>query len=116
MPTNLERTLPRRAYVSDDFFSRERERIFCRQWFCAGREASVANPGDYRAIDVAGESVVLVRGSDGVLRGFYNVCRHRGSQLVAPSEGGGCFGKTIRCPYHSWTYELDGSLRTAPFL
>lgn len=115
MPTNLERTLPRAAYVSDEFFARERERILARQWFCVGRLESLTAPGDYCAVDVAGESIVVVRGKDGALRAFYNVCRHRGSQLVQPSSNG-CFSGAVRCPYHSWTYDLDGSLRTAPFL
>jgi Rieske 2Fe-2S family protein len=117
MPTNLERTLPREAYVSPEFFSRERERIFFREWFCAGREDEVPRSGDYLALDVAGESILVVRDEDAALHAFYNVCRHRGSQLVMTTErSGGSFAGAIRCPYHSWTYELDGRLRTAPFL
>jgi glycine betaine catabolism A len=113
----LERTLPKRAYVSHEFFSRERERIFYREWFCVGREEQLPGSGDYLHVDIAGESIIIVRAKDGGLRAFYNVCRHRGSRLVmADDPGTGCFGNTIRCPYHSWTYELDGSLRTAPFL
>jgi len=117
MAGGLERTLPRAAYVSDEWFSRERDRIFFAEWFCVGRAERVANVGDYLVVDVAGESVLIVRGKDEKLRAFFNVCRHRGSQLV-PTTGQayGCFGGAIRCPYHSWTYALDGSLRTAPFL
>lgn len=117
MPAGLERTLPRAAYTADDWFARERDHIFFAEWFCAGRAERIANPGDYLVADVAGESILLVRGVDADIRAFYNVCRHRGSQLVpASGEASGSFGKTIRCPYHSWTYDLDGSLRTAPFL
>lgn len=113
----LERTLPRTAYVADEWFARERERIFFAEWFCIGRAEQIAEPGDYLVADVAGESILVVRGKDSQLRAFFNVCRHRGSQLVPTAgEVRGSFGNTIRCPYHSWTYDLDGCLRTAPFL
>jgi Rieske 2Fe-2S family protein len=111
----MERTLQRDFYFSGDIFQREKERIFFREWFCAGREEEVPNPGDYLVLDVAGESVLVVRTSERNLAAHYNVCRHRGSRLVL--EGcKGSFAGGIRCPYHSWTYTLDGSLRTAPFL
>jgi len=86
-----------------------------REWFLACREERVTNPGDFVAIDVAGESVFIVRAKDGTLHAHFNVCRHRGSRLVA-EESSGVLPGAIRCPYHSWTYELDGRLRTAPFL
>jgi glycine betaine catabolism A len=114
-PVGLERTLPREAYLSPDAFARERERIFCREWLCVGRADELAAPGDYVVKDVAGESILLVRTREGELRAHYNVCRHRGSQLV-PDCGAGHFASGIRCPYHSWTYTLEGELRTAPFL
>ena len=114
-PVGLERTLPREAYLSPDAFARERERIFCREWLCVGRADELAAPGDYVVKDVAGESILIVRTREGDLRAFYNVCRHRGSQLV-PDCGAGHFASGIRCPYHSWTYTLEGELRTAPFL
>lgn len=117
MSSGLERTLPRAAYVSDEWFARERDHIFFAEWFCAGRAERIANAGDYQVVDVAGESVLIVRGKDRALRAFFNVCRHRGSQLVPTTgQAHGSFGGSIRCPYHSWTYELDGALRTAPFL
>jgi Rieske 2Fe-2S family protein len=112
---SLERTLPRAYYFDDAIYNRERERIFFRDWFLACRDEQIAVPGDYRCIGVAGESVIIVRGKDGALRAHYNVCRHRGSRLV-PEESCGTFAGGIRCPYHSWTYEFDGRLRTAPFL
>jgi Rieske 2Fe-2S family protein len=115
----LERALPRAAYVDDAVWQRERERLFAHQWFCAAREEDLPGSGDRLAVDVAGESVLLVRDGDEV-RGFYNVCRHRGSTLVDPDPDGapcaGHFAGGIRCPYHSWTYGLDGSLRRAPFV
>ena len=121
----LERSLPGPSFTSQAEFAREREAILFADWFCLGREESLPGPGDYLAADVAGESILVVRGADGgSLAGFYNLCRHRGSRLV-PVAGcqpagdlarSGCAGATIRCPYHGWTYRLDGSLRSAPFL
>jgi glycine betaine catabolism A len=113
--TALERTLHRDHYLSDQLFALERERIFYREWICVAREEEIPNPGDYLSRDVAGESVLLVRTKDGGLAAHYNVCRHRGSRLV-PECGSGSFSGGIRCPYHSWTYTLEGALRTAPFL
>src|SRR6185369_8023494 len=78
----LEPTLPRDAYVSSAIFAAERERIFARAWVLVGREESVRATGDYLDADVLGESLLVVRGDDGVLRAFFNVCRHRGSALV----------------------------------
>ena len=120
----MERTLSREHYLSPELFAREKERIFLREWFQAGREEDVATPGSYLVVDVAGESVLVVRTKEGTLRAYYNVCRHRGCQLVltgtdstgcAP-ELAGSFGSGIKCPYHAWTYTLDGALRTAPYL
>jgi len=110
----MERTLQRDYYFSEDIFQQEKERIFFREWFCAGREEELPDPGDYLVLDVAGESVLVVRTREGRLAAHYNVCRHRGSRLV-PEGCKGSFAGGIRCPYHSWTYTLDGSFRTAPF-
>jgi Rieske 2Fe-2S family protein len=111
----LERTLHRDYYFSEEIFRRERERIFAREWYCVGREAEVSSPGDYVTVDVVGESVLVVRTRDGRLAAHHNVCRHRGARL-APECSRGSFAGGIRCPYHSWTYTLEGALRTAPFL
>lgn len=104
------KTLPGRDYHAADVFERECERIFGRGWYCLGRSETVPNPGDYVTPEVGGERLILLRGKDGLLRAFANSCRHRGTQLL---EGGGTVG-AIRCPYHAWTYELDGRLRVAP--
>ncbi|HEY7684448.1 MAG TPA: aromatic ring-hydroxylating dioxygenase subunit alpha [Gemmatimonadales bacterium] len=122
----LEPTLSRDHYLSPDNYAREKERIFCREWMCIGREEEIPDPGDYLLLEVAGESILLVRSREGTLHGHYNVCRHRGSQLVLgvdpkPRAGpevrpSGAFQSGIRCPYHAWTYQLDGQLRTTPFL
>ena len=122
MRAALEASLPRAYYVSDDVFRLEREKIFHREWFCAGREAELPKVGDYKVLDVAGEGVLVVRSRQGDLRAFYNVCRHRGSALcVAAARGSagdpdGSLAGSIRCPYHSWTYGLDGRLISAPHL
>ena len=118
----LETSLPGPSYTAEREFAREREAVLFADWFCVGREESVPGPGDYLAADVAGESILVVRDAAG-LAGFYNLCRHRGSRLVpvagsqpAASPACGRLGASIRCPYHGWTYGLDGSLRAAPFL
>ena len=122
--TEMMRTLPRSAYLSNDHFALEAEHIFHHEWFMVGRDDAIAAPGDYLHVDVAGESVLIVRSRSGELGAFYNVCRHRGSRLVMqdPPAGGdgvaasGHFKGSIRCPYHAWTYGLNGQLRNAPFL
>jgi Rieske 2Fe-2S family protein len=114
-PRGLQRTLHRDYYRTEAAFARERERIFFREWFCLARAEELGAPGAWLSREVAGESVLLVRLADGGLAAHYNVCRHRGSRLV-PECGQGQFAAGIRCPYHSWTYHLDGRLRTAPYL
>jgi glycine betaine catabolism A len=113
---------PASWYLRPEAFARERERVLYRQWFCAGRADQVQRPGSLVVVDVAGESVLLVRTRAGELRAHYNVCRHRGSQVVpAPPARPGAAPATarkvgsLRCPYHSWTYRLDGELLRAPW-
>ena len=124
-PTALQKSLPSNYYYSADIFLRERERILFSEWFCAAREEQLENAGDHLVLDVAGESVLLVRAKDGEIKAHYNVCRHRGARLVpSPEEPqhegvklqGGVLGATgIRCAYHQWTYALDGKLLNAPY-
>ena len=109
-----QRTLPRRYYVDAGVFAEEQERIFAQRWVCVGRAAELAETGDYVLRTVAGESIIVVRGQDGVVRAFYNVCRHRGTRLC--EAGAGRLSETIQCPYHAWTYTLDGSLIGAPHM
>jgi Rieske 2Fe-2S family protein len=124
-PPVLEPTLPRDAYVSDEQFALERERIYAREWVLVGRVESIAGRGDYLAVDLLGEPLLVVRDERGALNALFNVCRHRGSTVVAhkPPDGAvdgvpvaGHAGTSLRCPYHSWTYALDGSLRAAPHM
>jgi glycine betaine catabolism A len=123
----LERTLPTSWYLDAGVFRTEKERIFCREWIGVCREEELPNPGDSQVLDVLGESVLLVRNREGQLRAFYNVCRHRGSRLCRPSgepvaagrvalAGGITAGRLIVCPYHRWSYDLNGTLVAAPHL
>ena len=103
------RTLPPQAYFSPEIHELEIERVFRRNWLCIGRVDQAANPGDYMALDVAGEPIVMVRDKKSELRVLSNVCRHRWMKVC---DGAG--NKTsFVCPYHAWTYELDGRLRGA---
>jgi len=108
------RTLPGRYYTSPEIFAEEVERIFARRWVCVGRAAELSEPGDYFLADVAGESVIMLRDQGGTLRAHYNVCRHRGTRLC--EERRGRLSETIQCPYHAWTYTLDGQLIGAPHM
>src|SRR5262249_32296016 len=121
----LERTLPTSWYRSDEVFRAERERIFFREWIAVCREEELPAPGDHRVLDVLGESILLVRNKEGRIRAFYNVCRHRGSRLCRTAEEqaalkvslpGGISAGRIVCPYHQWTYDLNGALIAAPHL
>jgi len=112
LPVDLASTLTPAAYTSDEFFDLERERVFGRGWVGAACASEVAEAGDTVVAELAGRSAIVVRGQDGVLRAFENVCRHRGSRLLEP---GRCrLAKHIKCPYHSWAYALDGRLLGTP--
>jgi glycine betaine catabolism A len=113
-PFGSSRTLPAEAYRSADLFAWERREIFARTWMCLGRTEDLVAPGQLRAVSVIGEEVLLARDGDGRTHTFSNVCRHRGHPLLEVGEP--VAARQIRCPYHSWTYRLDGSLRTAPTL
>src|ERR1700736_7086835 len=78
---SLQKSLPSSYYRSEETFSREKERIFFTEWFCAGREEQLPNPGDYLVLDIVGESILVVRTKDGSLKAHYNLCRHRGARL-----------------------------------
>jgi Rieske 2Fe-2S family protein len=105
------RTLLGRYYTSPEIFERERERVFARRWVCVGREEQLPDTGSFFVADVAGESLVIVRDVAGALHALFNVCRHRGSRVC--EQASGRFKGSIVCPYHAWTYGLDGRLMTA---
>lgn len=115
----LEATLPGEHYLDPGHFARERERIFHREWFCAGRREGLEGKGEYRVVSILGESILLVCDEHDALHAFNNVCRHRGSQLVSAAgtdEQYGVFKAGIRCPYHSWNYRLNGELHSTPHI
>jgi glycine betaine catabolism A len=118
--TSLQAALPAPHYVDENHWHHERDVVLQREWFCVGRRDSLGlDAGGRRAVvDAAGESVVVTSDESGTLRAFFNVCRHRGSQVVpADPEHDAvapCAARSLRCPYHSWTYGLDGALLRAP--
>jgi Rieske 2Fe-2S family protein len=107
-------TLPGECYTSAAIYAREQERIFSRRWLCVGRGAAIPEPGDFRLVTAGGESLLLVRGRDRKARAFFNVCRHRGTRVCEAESGR--FAGGIQCPYHAWTYGLDGGLLGAPHM
>lgn len=116
----LEKSLNRAAYVDEENWAIEKHKVFASNWFCIGRHDEVGSTsGSYKLVDLQGEQVLVVRGADSSLRAFVNMCRHRGTELVDSTDTSasvGCFGALIRCPYHNWTYNTDGSLRGTPHL
>ena len=102
-------TLPARAYTDPSVLEAEKEAIFTKSWWCAGHRSRLAKAGDYITTEIFDQGIVVVRGKDGALRAFYNVCQHRGHELV---KGDGS-AKALVCPYHAWTYNIDGTLKTA---
>ena len=104
--------LPAWAYTSDELLEVEKELLFRRHWQIAGHVSDAPEPGNYFCFDVAGERAIIVRGKDMEVRAFHNVCRHRGSR-VAVDEKGTC-GSALVCPFHGWSFNLDGTLRSVP--
>lgn len=105
-------TLPGSYYTDPDIFALEQARIFAPMWSCVMRSSELQRAGQYRVVQVARESVVVVRGADGELRAFLNICRHRGARLC--NDDCGEVRRSLQCAYHSWTYALDGKLIAAP--
>lgn len=108
----MERSLPKEAYTTRGFYAREQQRIFWDQWVYAGRAESWES-GSYRVLNIAGESVIVLRDRRETLYAHINVCRHRGSRLLC---GDGTLRGAIRCPYHGWAYDADGTLVATPFI
>jgi|TARA_B100001123_G_scaffold195639_1_gene222885 phenylpropionate dioxygenase-like ring-hydroxylating dioxygenase large terminal subunit len=100
------------TYTSEELFQLESKVLFRRQWMLVGHQSDLPQPGDYLTFEVAGERVVVIRDDAGELHAFHNVCRHRGSRVVAGRQGH-C-GRVIRCPFHGWTYHLNGGLKSVP--
>ena len=114
----MEQTLHKDHYTKKRWFDKEVSNIFHNDWICIGREEEFQGVGDYKLANIMEEHIIIIRGSDDELRGFYNFCKHRGCELFDASKGelSGTIKNNIRCPYHSWTYDLDGKLKNAPHL
>jgi len=113
-PSSLIPTLAGAYYTDPGVFAREQQFVFEQMWFCAVRSADLAKPGAFQQVQVGRESVLVVRGRDGALRAFLNICRHRGAKLC--TDPAGEVQRNLQCPYHAWTYGLDGRLVAAPNL
>jgi Rieske 2Fe-2S family protein len=107
-------TLAGSYYTDPDVFAREQQAIFSSDWLCVARSGDIPAPGQFQTVQAGGESVIVVRQRDGGLRAFLNVCRHRGARVCA--EESGQVSRYLRCPYHAWSYDLDGRLAAAPNL
>jgi Rieske 2Fe-2S family protein len=107
------KTLPARYYTDPEVFRKEIESFYFGSWICVGRDAAIPNTGDYFLREIGGESIVVVRDTAGDVRAHYNVCRHRGTRMCTVPQGN---LERIQCPYHGWTYGLDGRLFGAPHM
>jgi choline monooxygenase len=112
-PLEEASTIPASWYLSSEVAELEGTTVFSRSWQIAGRVEQVERPGQYLTCEIAGEPIVIVRGTDNVLRGFFNVCRHHAAAVMTQSSGD---ATCLKCPYHGWTYSLDGQLQSAPDL
>ncbi|MFD4676019.1 aromatic ring-hydroxylating dioxygenase subunit alpha [Lentzea sp. NPDC058450] len=114
LPSSLIPTLPGHTYTDPQIFELEQQNIFEQMWFCAVRSADLPDAGNFRTVQIGRESVLISRARDGSLRAFLNICRHRGAKLCV--EESGTVKRNFQCPYHAWTYGLDGKLVAAPNL
>jgi choline monooxygenase len=110
-PLDHASTIPASWYVNKELYELELKTVFSNTWQLAARREQVEQPGQYVTTDVAGEPIVVVRGNDGVLRGFFNVCRHHAARVMTQPQGNAA---QLRCPYHGWTYSLEGELKGTP--
>jgi glycine betaine catabolism A len=114
LPASLRETLPGRYYTDPTIFAAEQALIFESGWFCAVLAADIPEPGNFETVDVGRESVIVARGRGGEVNAHLNVCRHRGARLCTQDKGS--VRRSFQCPYHAWTYGLDGRLTAAPNL
>jgi len=111
-PQEQATSMPPAVYTSDKLFNKERMQIFRKQWLCAGRADALANTGDYITYHIDTQPIVLIRQEDRGIKAFANICRHRMMQLL--DGRGSCKQKRIVCPYHAWSYKIDGQVIVAP--
>ncbi|MFC7327112.1 aromatic ring-hydroxylating oxygenase subunit alpha [Marinactinospora rubrisoli] len=114
LPSSLIATLPGHLYTDPAVFALEQDRMFQSMWFCAVRAADLDRPGAFRTVQVGAESVIVSRDRAGHVRAFLNVCRHRGARICTEERGE--VRRSFQCPYHAWTYDLEGRLVAAPNL
>ncbi|WP_151484678.1 aromatic ring-hydroxylating oxygenase subunit alpha [Streptomyces albicerus] len=114
LPESLIATLSGDHYTDPEIFRLEQERIFESMWFCVARSSELEKPGAFRTVDVGRESVLVTRSRNNSVRAFFNVCRHRGAKLCTQESGE--VKRAFQCPYHAWTYDLEGKLVAAPNL
>jgi len=107
------KALPQHYFVSPEIFADELQKIFASNWLLVGHQSQLAEAGDYFLAQVAGESLIVTKDQRSTIRAFYNVCRHRGARLCEEQQG---HAAAIQCPYHAWTYALDGRLLGAPHM
>ena len=113
-PLEQATMLPPAAFTDPAVLDWELEKIFCAGWICVGHVSQVSEPGRFLMREIGRDSVVVIGGEDGRPRAFHNVCRHRGARLV--TDGEGSVKRRLRCPYHAWSYDLDGALRASPHM
>ena len=106
------KTLPGKYYTSAEIFQLESQNIFKKQWLYAGRISQLKKTGSYFLFNIDHESIIILRDQNDEVKAMHNVCRHRGTRLCSEAEGE--LSKTIQCPYHAWTYDLQGNLLAAP--
>jgi choline monooxygenase len=111
LPLDQASTIPASWYTDKRIFALEQETVFSHSWHFAARRNQLTNAGDYVTMEIAGEPVVIVRGSDNQIRGFFNVCRHHAAAVMTEPDGN---APQMRCPYHGWTYSLEGELKGTP--
>jgi choline monooxygenase len=110
-PLSQASTIPSSWYTNENLFAVETQTVFSNSWQFAARSDQLINPGNYITTEIGGEPIVIVRGNDGELRAFFNVCRHHAAAVMTEPEG--CAAQ-LRCPYHGWTYSLEGELKGTP--
>ncbi len=113
-PLRRAATLPGPLFTDPGVFAREFRNLFLLSWVCVGRDDEIPSPGDFRTYEVAGSGVIVLRDADGTLRAYHNVCRHRGTRILEAGSGSGL--SVLQCPYHAWTYDLQGHLAGSPHM
>lgn len=114
LENRMKETLPAKFYTDAKYFTEELEQFYFKRWICVGRTEQIGKPGSYFLAEIGGESIIVTRSLEGKIHAFFNVCRHRGTRLCDKESGS--FNGRIACPYHSWTYGLDGRLVGAPHM